>query len=240
MSRENVGIFVGILTLLALILPVEVFVFVIAVLSFLIAKEVSTALQVKEVSYFAFLIPLIYVSLKPLTLPVVGILSLAYGYKSWSLQGFSFSFLTLVYAGLFPAFLIDIKAYGFKYILLLVLTVWAIDVSAYYIGRRFGRTSVFPKISPKKTLEGYLGAFVVSFLIFWMLSGWGFLLSLFTVFNILLFGAIGDYFKSFVKRQVGIKDFADTLGEHGGFTDRFDSLIFSAPVYLLILERAVR
>ena len=47
---------------------------------------------------------------------------------------------------------------------------------------------------------------------------------------------MGDLFKSFIKRQVGIKDFSNVLGEHGGFTDRFDSLLFTAPVYLFLLK----
>ncbi|MCX8075686.1 MAG: phosphatidate cytidylyltransferase, partial [Aquificaceae bacterium] len=54
---------------------------------------------------------------------------------------------------------------------------------------------------------------------------------------LLIPGAVmGDLFKSFIKRQVGVKDFSGVLGEHGGFTDRFDSLLFTAPVYVFLLK----
>ncbi len=237
MSRERVGLVVGVITLLATLLPLWAFIPAIALLSFLIAREVATALRVEGIAPTVPLVVVVHALFEPLTLPIIGALSLAYGYRHWRLESFSYAFLVLVYAGVFPAFLIDIKTFGLKYLLSLLLTVWAIDVSAYYVGRRFGRVPVFPKISPKKTLEGYVGALVISFPVFWLFSGWDFTLSLFTTLCILIFGALGDYFKSFIKRQLGIKDFSHTLGEHGGFTDRYDSLIFSAPAYLLILDR---
>ncbi len=238
MSRERTGLLIGTATLVCAFLPYQLFVFAVALLSLLIAKEVASALDVEEVSYYAFFVPLIYVSMDSLTLPVVGLLSLAYGYKRWSLDGFMQAFLVLMYAGFLPSFLVDVRALGFKPLLVLILGVWAIDVSAYYIGRRFGKTPVFPKISPKKTLEGYLGAFAVSWAVLWTLSGWGMVKSLSVALLILFFAAVGDYFKSFIKRQLGIKDFSQALGSHGGFTDRFDSLIFAAPAYLFVLQRA--
>ncbi len=67
-------------------------------------------------------------------------------------------------------------------------------------------------------------------------------LSDFSIFKSLMYGTLlvlcavsGDLFKSFIKRQAGIKDFSSALGQHGGFTDRFDSLLFTAPVYSAIL-----
>jgi phosphatidate cytidylyltransferase len=237
MSRERIGLIVGAITLSSILLPLWAFSLMVALLSFLIAREVGKALDIEEVAPWTPIITLTHSFAGMLSIPLIGILSLIQGYRRWDLRPFSNSFLLLTYSGLMPAFLIDIKRQGTEEIFLLLITVWAIDVSAYYIGRRFGSVPLFPKISPKKTLEGYLGAGVVSFLLLAAISHLGILKSLIVAFSVLLAGAVGDYFKSFIKRQVGIKDFANTLGEHGGFTDRFDSLVFSAPVYLYIISK---
>lgn len=125
------------------------------------------------------------------------------------------------------------------------------DAGGYFIGLRFGRHKLAPVISPKKTLEGVLGglAFSLIGMIVYCL-----VLQLALKFRVnygagILYalagsgcGVMGDLCFSVVKRQTGIKDYGNLLPGHGGFLDRFDSLVLVAPfveAMLLILPLAV-
>ncbi len=122
---------------------------------------------------------------------------------------------------------------------LLVLT-WFNDTGAYVVGSRFGKTPLFPRISPKKTWEGAAGgggaAFLAGFLVFAIfhehrLVDWLALSVIATVF-----GNLGDLVESMLKRSVNIKDSGSLLPGHGGLLDRFDAFIFLLPfatAYLL-------
>lgn len=125
---------------------------------------------------------------------------------------------------------------------LLVLT-WFNDTGAYVVGSRFGKTPLFPRISPKKTWEGAAGgaiaAFLAGFLVFAFfhehrLVDWLALAAIATVF-----GNLGDLVESMLKRSVNIKDSGSLLPGHGGLLDRFDAFIFLLPfatAYLLWLR----
>ena len=122
---------------------------------------------------------------------------------------------------------------------LLVLT-WFNDTGAYVVGSKFGKTPLFPRISPKKTWEGAAGgaasAFIGAFLVFTLfgelrLTDWIVLGAIVTVF-----GNLGDLVESMLKRSVNIKDSGNLLPGHGGLLDRFDAFIFLLPfatAYLL-------
>lgn len=113
----------------------------------------------------------------------------------------------------------------------------AADVSAYMFGKALGRRKLFPHTSPNKTLAGHLGALVVTV----ALAAWlGRLIfpgtdldhpaPLIALGLIIAVGAqLGDLMLSSIKRDLGLKDFASTLPGHGGFTDRFNSLLLIAP-----------
>ena len=117
------------------------------------------------------------------------------------------------------------------HLLKLILFVWVVDVSAYYVGKKFGRRKLSPRLSPNKTWEGFLGS-----LFFGSLYSVLFLKTFLFAPVLVVSALLGDLFKSFIKRQVGIKDFSHLLGSHGGFIDRFDSLLFCAPLYALIVK----
>ncbi|HWC99561.1 MAG TPA: phosphatidate cytidylyltransferase [Candidatus Sulfopaludibacter sp.] len=120
---------------------------------------------------------------------------------------------------------------------------WAGDSGAYFIGRRFGKHKLAPRVSPKKTWEGAAASVVTSIL----LAG-GYLLRFLPqvpVLNIVLLtaaanvaGQIGDLAESAMKRGAGVKDSGSILPGHGGFLDRVDSSLFALPViyaYLLLV-----
>ncbi|VVU95571.1 Cytidylyltransferase family [seawater metagenome] len=126
-------------------------------------------------------------------------------------------------------FLINTKISRFNILFLIILN--SISDSLQYIGgTQFGRSfkyKPFPSISPNKTLIGYVFGVFCAFI----------LGSCFLPFNsfqtvvILLAGVFGDLFASKMKRVIGIKDFSDILGTHGGLLDRFDSLIFTTLIF---------
>ncbi len=236
MNRETYGVLIGAITLLSALLPTYLLVLVVGMLSLLMARELSGALEVDGLEVPAFLSPaLFWVS------PAVGGIFIAFssllkGYYLWNIEQFLRSIFILFYVGFFPSYLINLREEGSYELITLILTIWAHDVSAYYFGRRFGKKVLFGRLSPKKTLEGYIAGFTAGLVVFLLLHEIS-VRALITGFAVLLAGAMGDYFKSFIKRQRGIKDFSSTLGEHGGFVDRFDALVFSAPVYLWLAYR---
>lgn len=130
---------------------------------------------------------------------------------------------------------------GYQYILLLAFFViqWSNDTGAYLVGRAFGKTKLFERISPNKTWEGAIGgavfALLAGFLFAYFSSShighWMVIAGLITVF-----GTLGDLTESQIKRSVGVKDSGNLLPGHGGILDRFDGVLFSAPFVLTYLH----
>jgi len=121
-------------------------------------------------------------------------------------------------------------------LLLVILAVWCQDGAAQIFGRLFGTQKLWPNISPNKTLEGCAAGFlaaVVATLLFGRFLHLNLLhlLGLGLVLGIL--GQFGDFCKSLIKRELGIKDFGNLIPGHGGVLDRFDSLLFTMPVAYL-------
>jgi phosphatidate cytidylyltransferase len=120
-----------------------------------------------------------------------------------------------------------------------LLGTWGSDTFAYFTGRFFGIHKMAPHISPKKTMEGLLGG-MAGTLLLCMLFSWYFDFSLAFAFVLGLMVAIaapmGDLFESYVKRVCDIKDSGNILPGHGGMMDRFDSLLFVAPLLLATLS----
>ena len=116
---------------------------------------------------------------------------------------------------------------------------WSCDTGAYLAGSTIGKTKLFPTISPNKTWEGFIGGMALSILI-------AYLISLYTNTNsihwigiatiVVLFGTLGDLTESQIKRSSGAKDSGSLLPGHGGFLDRFDGVLFSAPFVLAYLH----
>jgi len=120
------------------------------------------------------------------------------------------------------------------------ILVWVNDTFAYLIGKNFGKQKLFPSISPKKTVEGFLGglffASVSSFFIAKFTHTLDFTNWLILSIIISVFGTIGDLIESKYKRQAGVKDSGVIMPGHGGLLDRLDSIIFAAPFIYLFLR----
>jgi len=134
---------------------------------------------------------------------------------------------------------------GRRLIFLLFLVIWANDIFAYLGGRAFGRTLLFSRISPKKTVEGAAAGFVGSLLVAWGFSRWFWKGSdlkrvLVMAGLIAIVGQVGDLVESALKRGADLKDSGSILPGHGGLLDRIDSLLFGAPtLWLLIAVQGV-
>ena len=121
---------------------------------------------------------------------------------------------------------------GLAWFLVVLTTTWLCDTGQYLVGRTFGKHPLSPRISPKKTIEGFVGGLVVS-AVTGALGVALYGLDLNPLFGA-LFGAIiavvaisGDLTESLFKRQAGVKDSGDFIPGHGGMLDRIDSLLFT-------------
>lgn len=124
---------------------------------------------------------------------------------------------------------------GERLTLLFLALVWATDTGAYFVGRRYGRRKLYAEVSPKKSVEGALGGLAVALVVaivaklsFAHQLSWGG--TIVTPLVVSAVAQIGDLFESFLKRASACKDSGSFLPGHGGFLDRFDGVVFSAPV----------
>lgn len=164
---------------------------------------------------------------------------------------------TIVYLGFLPAHLVMLKAMQVSrphdyvspplfspwLVVFPLLLTWVNDTAAWGLGRLFGRRKLAPVVSPNKTWEGFVAGLVFSSALaalflsrFPAFSGrpW----ALLAAFGIGLgaLAQVGDLFESIFKRAVGLKDSSGVLGEHGGFLDRMDSLLFVIPAWYYLLR----
>lgn len=131
----------------------------------------------------------------------------------------------------------DLEPYSLYYILLLCLIPCICDAGAYFVGIKFGKKKLTPKISPNKTVEGLIGG-VISVIAVMLIFNFIFLKFIYNdvkvnfitliliIFLGIIFSILGDLVASVIKRQYNVKDFGNIMPGHGGFLDRFDSLIF--------------
>lgn len=161
--------------------------------------------------------------------------------KNFSLKTIGYSLLGLLYVTAPLGLMTDLRLkpatpeYGFLIPLLLIIFIWINDTMAYIVGSLIGRTPFFPSISPKKTIEGTVGGMILAiaaagiFGYYWgdQWLHWPHWMVLACIAAI--FGTAGDLLESRLKRLAGVKDSGRIMPGHGGFLDRFDSLLVAAP-----------
>lgn len=192
---------------------------------------------VGEIVFFG-LIPLLFLS------PVIELFSK----NEHPIQNIAYTFMGIIYIAIpfsifnFILTPIDIEPQRYmpEVLIGLFFIIWANDSWAYLIGSWLGKTKMLERVSPKKTWEGAIGgavfAMIFSYLLYYFfdfMSLWqAIVLSLICVIS----GTIGDLTESLIKRSFNVKDSGNMLPGHGGLLDRFDSLLFAAPIYYIFIS----
>lgn len=128
---------------------------------------------------------------------------------------------------------------GAGWLLVALGIIWAADTGAYFAGRAFGKHKLSPRISPNKTVEGFVGGAVAGVSV--AVIGAALLgtttavlpLVALVAFVTVIFSVVGDLFESLLKRHVGAKDSGTLIPGHGGLLDRIDSVLAALPVFAL-------
>ncbi len=154
---------------------------------------------------------------------------------AWSLLGVSY-----VGGMLGTASLVRGLPEGRQFVYYLACTTWAADTAAYYVGSRFGRRPLAPAVSPRKSVEGAVGALGAILIVavggapwVWPRLGWAAAAAVGLLLGVV--GIVGDLCESALKRAAGVKDSGGIIPGHGGVLDRLDSLMFACPVFYLLV-----
>ena len=134
------------------------------------------------------------------------------------------------------------------YVILSLCGAWIADTGAYFSGVALGKTKLCPEISPKKTVEGFIGGLISNTLLFILIfflyaKGCGLGFGILQALKAGLLGLVcagvsvlGDLTASVIKRQKGIKDYGNIMPGHGGLMDRFDSVLFVIPAFYWCIQ----
>ena len=159
--------------------------------------------------------------------------------KNLLLKNIGYSLFGLLYISLSLSFLIDLRTrwveaeyqLSITIPLLVIFTLWVNDTMAYIVGSLIGKTPL-SSISPKKTWEGTIGGIILAIVVMCTIAYFTGRLSLlhtaFIAAIVAIAGTFGDLFESKLKRMAGVKDSGQIMPGHGGFLDRFDSLLFAS------------
>jgi phosphatidate cytidylyltransferase len=204
-------------------------------MSFFIEGKVPIAGRIIPTEYYVLIFPLI---------SCIYMIKLYKKFERKPFTNIAFTFLGIFYVAVPFALLNGVVyeegQYNYEIILGTLLILWASDTGAYFAGTRFGKRKLFERISPKKSWEGFAGGAVLALIFVFGLSQFLHSLSTeqWTVVGIIIIvgGTFGDLIESLLKRSIEIKDSGDSLPGHGGFLDRFDGLLISAPFIAAYLE----
>lgn len=189
-----------------------------------------------------------------LTLFVVGALVIELLRKNRApIRNLGGTFLGAVYVGWLFSYLVAIRSIdsqfhisgipwaisnGAWFVLFVVFAAWAADTGAYLIGRKWGRHRLAPALSPGKSWEGLVAGIVSSIAVTIAMAqamGMPYLHGAALGLAIAVASLVGDLAESSLKRDIGIKDFGSVLPGHGGILDRFDGLLFAAPLFYYLV-----
>ena len=153
----------------------------------------------------------------------------------------STTILGVFYVAWLGSHIILLRRLGGFFVIFAFALAWGSDTGAYFTGNAIGKTKLLPRVSPGKSVEGALGGVVVAVVVAFVARAT--IVPLLTVVDALVLGLtapvmgiLGDLVESLMKRDVRIKDTSHALPGHGGMLDRFDSVLFVAPLVYYYLR----
>ena len=156
------------------------------------------------------------------------------------LEGWAYSFLGQIYVAL-PFAMCNVLYFRYSPIILLSLFafIWINDTGAYLVGCTIGKHRLFERISPKKSWEGFWGGLILAAIAAFVASRFLDILDTWQWIGLALtcsiFGTWGDLCESLIKRSLKVKDSGNILPGHGGWLDRFDSVLLAVPATILYI-----
>jgi phosphatidate cytidylyltransferase len=257
LKRATSGFIYAVLFITAILYSKESYIFLISLFGFISIREFLNLLKFNNIIIYVLFIGLIYLPFSSLDssvlIDVLLVLSLSgsiqllvnlfikkKNYPSSTIQKLDISIRYLLLSFAFLILLPFINGgYEASVILSLIIFIWVNDSFAFFVGKNLGKRKLFESVSPKKTIEGFLGGVFFSLITAFLVSYFCDFLSLTNLLVISLIasiiGTIGDLVESKFKRQANTKDSGTIMPGHGGILDRLDSLLFVAPfVYLYI------
>ncbi|MFY0629145.1 MAG: phosphatidate cytidylyltransferase [Flavobacteriaceae bacterium] len=257
LKRSTSGLVYAVLFIGAILYSKESYIILIAIFGLASIWEFSKIIQLKNVIPYIFfgafiVLPfldfdieaampiLLFVALTGSVQMIFHLYSKSNTYPSTFVQRLDTALRYIVFSfGILILLPIQEGVYQESIVLSLVLFIWTNDSFAYLVGKNFGKRKLLEKVSPKKTIEGFVGGIVFTVIVGIVISYYFEILSLeqWIVLSLMtsILGTIGDLVESKFKRQAKVKDSGNIMPGHGGLLDRLDSLLFVAPfVYLYI------
>ena len=257
LKRATSGFIYAVLFITAILYSKESYIVLISLFGFISIREFLILLKFNNIIIYILFVGLIYLPFSSLDssvlIDVLLVLSISgsiqllvnlfikkKNYPSNTIQKLDISIRYLLLSFAFLILLPFINGgYEASVILSLIIFIWVNDSFAFFVGKNLGKRKLFESVSPKKTIEGFLGGVFFTLITAFLVSYFCDFLSLTNLIVISLIasilGTIGDLVESKFKRQANTKDSGTIMPGHGGILDRLDSLLFVAPfVYLYI------
>ena len=257
LKRATSGFIYAVLFITAILYSKESYIVLISLFGFISIREFLNLLKFNNIIIYMLFIGLIYLPFSSLDssvlIDVLLVLSISgsiqllvnlfikkKNYPSNTIQKLDISIRYLLLSFAFLILLPFINGgYEASVILSLIIFIWVNDSFAFFVGKNLGKRKLFESVSPKKTIDGFLGGVFFTLITAFLVSYFCDFLSLTNLLVISLIasilGTIGDLVESKFKRQANTKDSGTIMPGHGGILDRLDSLLFVAPfVYLYI------
>jgi phosphatidate cytidylyltransferase len=257
LKRATSGFIYAVLFITAILYSKESYIVLISLFGFISIREFLILLKFNNIIIYILFVGLIYLPFSSLDssvlIDVLLVLSISgsiqllvnlfikkKNYPSNTIQKIDISIRYLLLSFAFLLLLPFINGgYEVSVILSLIIFIWVNDSFAFFVGKNLGKRKLFESVSPKKTIEGFLGGVFFTLITAFLVSYFCDFLSLTNLLVISLIasilGTIGDLVESKFKRQANTKDSGTIMPGHGGILDRLDSLLFVAPfVYLYI------
>jgi phosphatidate cytidylyltransferase len=255
-KRSFSGIVYVVLFIFSILFSQESYLVFVSILGLVCVWEFSRIIQFKNIISYLFFIALVFlVTQRPdnyaitLILAITILSSVLLMYQLFTKQQIEFKndrakfgmmMRYLVFSLSFVILLPFFNGTYHKYLMICVLVlIWVNDSFAFLVGKNLGKRKLFESVSPKKTIEGFIGGLLFAILTSYIISIYNKDFSFFNwmVIAIIIstFGTIGDLIESKFKRFANVKDSGNIMPGHGGILDRLDSLLFVAPfVYLYV------